>query len=57
MGWAKYHEDIEDAKVDLHYIGGYFGHTKTNVVPPTYKCNYSNTAFSTKEDLYAQMLF
>lgn len=55
MGWAKYHEDIEDAKVDLHYIGGYFGYTQTNAVPPMFKCNYCNTAFSTREDLYAHI--
>ena len=54
MGWAKYHEDIiEDSNVDLHYMGG--GSTKTNTVPLTFKCNYCNAAFSSKEDLDAHI--
>ena len=52
MGWAKYHEDIQDAITDAQIYSAAGVYTVMNTEPPTYNCAYCNLSFYSKNELF-----
>ena len=52
MGWAKYHEDIHDAKTDSEFLHKVSNYVTKSIDPPIFNCLYCNAVFYAKKDLY-----